>query len=121
VPLPYAGAREAGVFACRSPLRPNLIMTTVCRILAVDEAQGTVQIENIDAFDGTPGCFTRRTGSPLPSWPCSPPSRPAFRTRARQGSRWLCRSCPARATALLASVPQKFMAISRAMCAFVLD
>lgn len=54
VPLPYAGDREAGVFACRSPLRPNLIMTTVCRMVTVDEAQGAVQIENIDAFDGTP-------------------------------------------------------------------
>jgi len=54
VPLPYAGDREAGVFACRSPLRPNLIMTTVCRIVAVDETLGIIQIENIDAFDGTP-------------------------------------------------------------------
>jgi len=54
VPLPYAGDREAGVFACRSPLRPPLTMTTVSRIRAVAEAQGTVQIENIDAFDGTP-------------------------------------------------------------------
>ncbi len=54
VPLPYAEGVEAGVFACLSPVRPNLIMTTVCQILAVDEAKGTVQIANIDAFDGTP-------------------------------------------------------------------
>jgi tRNA-Thr(GGU) m(6)t(6)A37 methyltransferase TsaA len=52
--LPYAPGHEAGVFACRSPLRPNLIMTTVCKILAVDEQSGVVQIANIDAFDGTP-------------------------------------------------------------------
>lgn len=53
-PLPYAEGHEAGVFACRAPVRPNLIMTTVCQILAVDEANGVVRIQNIDAFDGTP-------------------------------------------------------------------
>ncbi len=53
-PLPYADGQEAGVFASRSPIRPNLIMTTVCEILAVDEDKGIVQIANIDAFDMTP-------------------------------------------------------------------
>jgi tRNA (adenine37-N6)-methyltransferase len=52
VPLPYADDREAGVFACRAPLRPNLIMSTVCEIVRVDG--GTVTVGNIDAFDGTP-------------------------------------------------------------------
>jgi tRNA-Thr(GGU) m(6)t(6)A37 methyltransferase TsaA len=52
--LPYADNIEAGMFACRSPIRPNLIMNTVCKILDVDEAAGTVRIQNIDAFDGTP-------------------------------------------------------------------
>ncbi|HOD81924.1 MAG: S-adenosyl-L-methionine-binding protein [Planctomycetes bacterium ADurb.Bin126] len=41
-----------GVFACRSPFRPNLIALTVCRILAVEG--GAVKVENIDAFDKTP-------------------------------------------------------------------
>ena len=53
-PLPYAEGRDAGVFACRGPVRPNLIMTTVCKILGVDEGKGVVRIQNIDAFDGTP-------------------------------------------------------------------
>lgn len=53
-PLPYVEGREAGVFASRSPERPNLIMTTVCKILEVDEVNGVVRIQNIDAFDGTP-------------------------------------------------------------------
>lgn len=53
-PLPYAEGYEAGVFACRTPVRPNLIMTTVCKILEVDESRGVVCIQNIDAFDGTP-------------------------------------------------------------------
>lgn len=52
--LPYAEGHQAGMFACLSPVRPNLIMNTVCAILAVDEAAGTVTIQNIDAFDGTP-------------------------------------------------------------------
>ncbi len=51
-PLPYAANREAGVFASRSPVRPNLIMTTVCKILKVSDS--AVEIANIDAFDGTP-------------------------------------------------------------------
>ncbi len=41
-----------GVFACRSPARPNLIALTVCRILGVEG--GLVRLDAIDAFDGTP-------------------------------------------------------------------
>ena len=41
-----------GVFACRSPARPNLIALTVCRILGVEA--GRVRLDAIDAFDGTP-------------------------------------------------------------------
>lgn len=41
-----------GVFACRAPVRPNLIGLTVCRILAVRD--NVIEIEEIDAFDGTP-------------------------------------------------------------------
>ena len=52
--LPYAEGREVGVFACRSPLRPNLIMSTVCKILAIDASAGTVSIKDIDAFSNTP-------------------------------------------------------------------
>lgn len=54
VPLPYADGREVGVFACRAPVRPNLIMETLCEVLGVDEATGTVRVGAIDAFDGTP-------------------------------------------------------------------
>jgi len=41
-----------GVFACRAPVRPNLIALTTCRILSVEG--GVVTIDKIDAFDGTP-------------------------------------------------------------------
>jgi tRNA-Thr(GGU) m(6)t(6)A37 methyltransferase TsaA len=41
-----------GVFACRSPNRPNLIGLTLCKVLSV--ADGIVQVDKIDALDGTP-------------------------------------------------------------------
>jgi tRNA-Thr(GGU) m(6)t(6)A37 methyltransferase TsaA len=41
-----------GVFATRSPVRPNLIALTLCKITAVEG--NVVELEKIDAFDGTP-------------------------------------------------------------------
>jgi len=41
-----------GVFACRSPARPNLIGLTLCKVLSV--IGGTVHVEKIDALDGSP-------------------------------------------------------------------
>jgi len=41
-----------GVFACRAPVRPNLIALSVCRVLAVEGS--VVRVDGIDAFDGTP-------------------------------------------------------------------
>jgi tRNA-Thr(GGU) m(6)t(6)A37 methyltransferase TsaA len=41
-----------GVFACRAPVRPNLIGLTLCKILSV--ADGIIQVDKIDALDGTP-------------------------------------------------------------------
>ncbi|MHA2429243.1 MAG: TrmO family methyltransferase domain-containing protein [Candidatus Hermodarchaeia archaeon] len=52
--LPYALGTTAGVFACRAEYRPNPIAMTVCKVLAVDEQQGTVTLAKIDAFDGSP-------------------------------------------------------------------
>jgi len=41
-----------GVFATHSPLRPNLIALTLCKIISV---QGNhIEIETIDALDGSP-------------------------------------------------------------------
>ena len=41
-----------GVFACRAPVRPNLIALSVCKIILV---QGNlVTIDDLDAFDATP-------------------------------------------------------------------
>ena len=41
-----------GVFACRAPVRPNLIALSVCKILSVKG--NLVHVDNLDAFDGTP-------------------------------------------------------------------
>jgi tRNA-Thr(GGU) m(6)t(6)A37 methyltransferase TsaA len=41
-----------GIFACRCPMRPNLLALTLCKIISVKE--NLVEVENIDAFDGTP-------------------------------------------------------------------
>lgn len=41
-----------GVFATHSPLRPNLIGMTLCRVVAVDPSR--IVIDRIDAVDGTP-------------------------------------------------------------------
>jgi tRNA-Thr(GGU) m(6)t(6)A37 methyltransferase TsaA len=49
------GDREnplTGVFATRSPLRPNLVALTLCKVTSVEER--VVEVESIDAFDGTP-------------------------------------------------------------------
>ncbi|MBN2303438.1 MAG: SAM-dependent methyltransferase, partial [Anaerolineae bacterium] len=51
---PYAPGVTTGVFATRSPLRPNPVAITTCAILGVDEEAGIVRIGWIDAFDGTP-------------------------------------------------------------------
>jgi tRNA-Thr(GGU) m(6)t(6)A37 methyltransferase TsaA len=41
-----------GVFATHSPLRPNLIALTICKILSIKDT--TIFIEKIDALDGSP-------------------------------------------------------------------
>ncbi|MGC9523251.1 MAG: TrmO family methyltransferase domain-containing protein [Anaerolineae bacterium] len=46
--------RGIGIFATRSPFRPNPISLTTCPILAIDAAEGRITVVDIDAFDGTP-------------------------------------------------------------------
>lgn len=41
-----------GVFATRSPRRPNLIALTLCKVVAIKD--NVVEIDKTDAFDGTP-------------------------------------------------------------------
>jgi len=49
------GDREnplTGVFACRAPVRPNLIALSLCKMVSVKD--NVVEVESIDAFEGTP-------------------------------------------------------------------
>jgi tRNA-Thr(GGU) m(6)t(6)A37 methyltransferase TsaA len=41
-----------GVFACRAPVRPNLIGLTACQILKIKD--NVVEVAGLDARDGTP-------------------------------------------------------------------
>jgi tRNA-Thr(GGU) m(6)t(6)A37 methyltransferase TsaA len=47
-------AAPRGVFALRSPLRPNPIGLSAARIVAVDPGAGIVRLDGIDFHDGTP-------------------------------------------------------------------
>lgn len=63
-----------GVFACRAPVRPNLIALTVCKVVSVEGVALTV--DAIDAFDGTPVLDLKpltpadlpREGVHVPAW-----------------------------------------------------
>ena len=53
--LPYAPPGTVfGMFACRGPVRPNLIGITTCSVLSVDVDKGIVVIPWIDAAPDTP-------------------------------------------------------------------
>lgn len=54
VQAPRHGDGPRGVFALRSPVRPNPIGLATARILSLDAASGTVEIEGLDCVDGTP-------------------------------------------------------------------
>jgi len=51
-PRRHKGAPLSGVFATCSPVRPNLIGLTVCKIISIDK--NIIKIADIDAFDNTP-------------------------------------------------------------------
>lgn len=55
VPKPYKSAPDVmGIFATRSPIRPNPIALTAVRILNIDYTQGIIYVDYIDANDKTP-------------------------------------------------------------------
>lgn len=51
--LPYAKDVQAGVFACRAEYRPNPILMSVCQVLNVNEGTGEIQVDYIEALDGS--------------------------------------------------------------------
>jgi tRNA-Thr(GGU) m(6)t(6)A37 methyltransferase TsaA len=48
------GPIPSGVFACRSPARPNPIGHSVVRVIKLDGQRKSIVIDRIDADDGTP-------------------------------------------------------------------
>jgi tRNA-Thr(GGU) m(6)t(6)A37 methyltransferase TsaA len=52
---PYRdGPDQVGIFATRSPARPNPIAVTATSLIGIDHAAGVVGVGYIDAEDGTP-------------------------------------------------------------------
>ena len=41
-----------GVFACRAPVRPNLVALSLCEVLSIENE--SITVDKIDAFDGSP-------------------------------------------------------------------
>lgn len=41
-----------GVFACRAPVRPNLIALSLCKVLSI--TNNIIAVDKIDAFNGSP-------------------------------------------------------------------
>lgn len=48
------GPIPSGVFSCRAPTRPNPIGHTIVRIISLDEKNKRIEIDHMDANDGTP-------------------------------------------------------------------
>jgi tRNA (adenine37-N6)-methyltransferase len=63
-----------GVFACRAPVRPNLIALSLCKIVSIKD--NVIEIDKIDAFEGTPVLDLKpyapgqdsATGVKVPKW-----------------------------------------------------
>lgn len=52
---PYKNSPERmGIFATRSPIRPNPIALSVAQVLGIDHERGLIRIAYIDAADGSP-------------------------------------------------------------------
>jgi tRNA-Thr(GGU) m(6)t(6)A37 methyltransferase TsaA len=51
---PRHAERPTGVFALRSPVRPNPVGLHVVTVTKIDQANGNVEIDAIDLLDGTP-------------------------------------------------------------------
>lgn len=74
---PYKrGPDKVGIFATRSPVRPNPVAVTPVAILSVDHEAGLIRIPFIDAEDGTPvidlkpyhPCTDRVRDAAVPGW-----------------------------------------------------
>lgn len=54
-PKPYKTAPDVmGIFATRSPVRPNPLALTAVQVIDIDSEKGVIQLAYIDANDGSP-------------------------------------------------------------------
>jgi len=51
---PHHAPGPKGTFALRSPVRPNPVALAVTRLTALDADAGRLEVEALDAYDGTP-------------------------------------------------------------------
>lgn len=51
---PYENAPRSGVFATRSPVRPNPIALTMARVLDIDRENRRIEVSELDCFDKSP-------------------------------------------------------------------
>lgn len=73
---PYENAPRTGIFATRSPVRPNPIALTTVPILKVEKSLGRIKVGKMDCFDRTPlievlpykAKWDRIEGCKQPSW-----------------------------------------------------
>lgn len=74
---PYRNAPEnIGVFATRSPVRPNPVLISIVQHIAIDQEQGTIELGWIDAEPDTPlldikpyhPCSDRVKQCSVPDW-----------------------------------------------------
>lgn len=73
---PYESAPKSGVFATRSPVRPNLIASTIARVLDVEPNSKRIHVSTLDCFDQTPllgiapylPAFDKIDNFTVPSW-----------------------------------------------------
>jgi tRNA (adenine37-N6)-methyltransferase len=74
---PYIKSPEyLGIFATRSPMRPNPICLSVSQVLDIDETNGRIVLAYLDAEDGTPildikpylPCTDRVKNVSTPAW-----------------------------------------------------
>lgn len=77
VQAPRHAPDPRGVFALRSPARPNPVGMHVARITGLREAEGIVEIDAVDVLDGTPVIDLKPYYASIDSFPDA--TRPAER------------------------------------------
>lgn len=82
---PYENAPKCGVFATRSPVRPNPLASTIVKVKTADPYNGSISVLGFDGFDGStvlqvmPYRETHISGIRVPEWVAHWTDRKVFR------------------------------------------